>query len=61
MSHRMSTIETTDKIVALEDGDITDESEWNSMMAKDGKFANDLQLQTGAKSLAEAASTDANG
>ena len=60
VAHRMSTIETADKIVVLEDGRITDEGDWDSLLAKDGKFANYLQVQTGAASPAEAAPADAN-
>jgi ABC-type multidrug transport system fused ATPase/permease subunit len=61
VAHRLSTIETADKIVVLEDGRITDEGDWDSLLAKDAKFANYLQLQTGAAFPTEAASADANG
>jgi len=60
VAHRMSTIETADKIVVLEDGRITDEGDWDTLLAKDGKFANYLQLQTGVGVPTEAASADAN-
>ena len=47
VAHRMSTIQSADKIAVLEDGQIIEEGDWDSLLAKEGVFANYHRLQFG--------------
>ena len=47
VAHRMATIRSADKIVVLQDGRITEEGDWNSLVSKDGVFASYQHLQAG--------------
>ena len=47
VAHRMSTIQDSDKIVVLQDGEIVEEGDWNSLLAGAGVFANYHRLQVG--------------
>jgi len=60
VAHRMSTIQSADKIVVLEKGRITDQGTWDSLMAKNKEFANYLQLQTNATVAPEATPAEAD-
>ena len=54
VAHRMSTIQDADKIVVLENGRITEEGNWDSLLAESGVFANYIRLQSGALTQTEA-------
>ena len=60
VAHRMSTIQSADKIVVLENGRITEEGNWDSLLAKDAGLANYLQLQIASSVQPEAAATEVN-
>jgi subfamily B ATP-binding cassette protein MsbA len=47
VAHRMSTIQSADKIAVLEDGRIVEEGDWDSLLAVKGVFANYHRLQFG--------------
>ena len=47
VAHRMSTIQSADKIAVLEDGRIVEEGDWDSLLAEAGVFANYHRLQFG--------------
>jgi len=47
VAHRMSTIQSADKIVVLQDGRIVEEGDWDSLLAASGVFANYQRLQSG--------------
>ena len=46
VAHRLSTIRSADKIAVLRDGNIVEEGDWESLMAKAGVFANYYALQS---------------
>lgn len=48
VAHRLSTIQSADKIVVLQDGKIVEEGDWDSLLAKDGVLANYHNIQSGA-------------
>ena len=47
VAHRMSTIQSADKIAVLEEGRIVEEGDWDSLLAEEGVFANYHRLQFG--------------
>ena len=47
VAHRLSTIQSADKIVVLQDGTIFEEGTWESLIAEDGLFAAYYKLQSG--------------
>lgn len=46
VAHRLSTIQNADKIIVLEDGQIVEEGDWDSLLDEAGIFANYYQLQS---------------
>ncbi|MCE2465718.1 MAG: ABC transporter ATP-binding protein [Dehalococcoidia bacterium] len=48
VAHRTSTIQGADKILVLQDGQIVEEGDWDSLLANAGVFANYHKLQSGA-------------
>lgn len=48
VAHRTSTIQGADKILVLQDGQIVEEGNWDSLLANAGVFANYHKLQSGA-------------
>jgi len=47
VAHRISTIQSADRIGVLQDGKIVEEGDWDSLLAEPGVFANYHRLQTG--------------
>lgn len=48
VAHRLSTIQSSDKIVVVQDGTIVEEGTWENLIEKNGVFANYYTLQSGA-------------
>ncbi len=48
VAHRTSTIQGADRILVLQDGQIVEEGDWDSLLASAGVFANYHKLQSGA-------------
>jgi len=54
VAHRLATIQNADKIIVLQDGEIAEEGDWNSLLAKNGIFASYYNLQSGLTKNVEA-------
>ena len=45
VAHRLSTIQSADKIVVLQDGKIVEEGDWDSLLSEAGVLANYQNIQ----------------